>query len=509
MSSWAFFFTSVTATRISVGAVGVEAAQRHAAQDALGQQGVEHRARRAPEVQGEFVKPGGAVAQLDALDLGQLAGQVVGLLCALGRHFSQALRAHGAEVNGRRQGQQGLVGADVAVGLLTADVLLAGLQGQHEAALAAVVLGHAADAAGHLAHQGHLGGQKAQVGPAKAGRNAQALALAAGDVGPKFAGALHQGQADRLDHGDAERALGMGRAGERRSVFQHAKEVGIAHHDGRGLFIHQGLQRLDVRPSVRAQGRDHDLGLEVDGVGLEHLQVLRMGAGRQDDAVAARLGLGHQAGLGHGVAALVEAGVAHVHPRQAADAALVLEDGLQHALGHLGLVGRVAGVELAAVEQVADDAGAVVVVNPRAQVSSPACRCSGSGLLRRWKLVLQLHLGQVGGQVQGLLQAQAFRGWARRGLVDAGHANGGQHGLLIGRGLGQVGVLKGHQIFHAAAQAAALSTARGKFFLVVIFSAELVVGGSVQQVALIAGDSRSASAASPCRRDRRPGCCSR
>jgi len=64
--------------------------------------------------------------------------------------FLQALGAEEAHVHQRPQGAQSLVGADVGRGLLAADMLLPGLQGQHEAGLAALVHGAADNAAGHL-----------------------------------------------------------------------------------------------------------------------------------------------------------------------------------------------------------------------------------------------------------------------------------------------------------------------------------------------------------------------
>ena len=59
-----------------------------------------------------------------------------------------------------------LVGADIRGGFLAADMLLAGGQGQHVGALAAVIHRLAHQPAGHLAHEFLLGGEDAQVRPA-------------------------------------------------------------------------------------------------------------------------------------------------------------------------------------------------------------------------------------------------------------------------------------------------------------------------------------------------------
>ena len=58
------------------------------------------------------------------------SGRIMGLLQAEVRHVGQAGGAHRGQVDRRANGQQGLVRADVARGLVAADVLLAGLQRQ-------------------------------------------------------------------------------------------------------------------------------------------------------------------------------------------------------------------------------------------------------------------------------------------------------------------------------------------------------------------------------------------
>ena len=73
------------------------------------------------------------------------------------------------------------------------------------------------------------------------------------------------------------------------------------------------------------------------------------------------------AGVGRHRAAVVAGCVGDVHSRELADRGLVLEDRLQHALAHLGLVRRVRGEELTPREEVSTIAGHVVVVDPHAQ----------------------------------------------------------------------------------------------------------------------------------------------
>ena len=100
------------------------------------------------------------------------------------------------------------------------------------------------------------------------------------------------------------------------------------------------------RPAV-VRHLDH-LEPEPRRVGLHdlaHLRIQRLG---EDDLRAARGVLGDVAGVGGDGRAVVAGGVRDVHPGQLADRGLVLEDRLQDALAHLGLVRRVGRQELAA-----------------------------------------------------------------------------------------------------------------------------------------------------------------
>ena len=143
-------------------------------------------------------------------------------------------RAHQRQVDRRAQGQQALVGADVAGGLFAADVLLAGLQRQHPAAAAAAIDGLADQPAGHAADELLAAGHDAQVRPAEGHRVAQRLPFGHDDVGPVSPGRFEQPQADRIDRDDQQRPGLMGNFGRVLDLFQAAEEVGMLHeHAGR------------------------------------------------------------------------------------------------------------------------------------------------------------------------------------------------------------------------------------------------------------------------------------
>ena len=110
----------------------------------------------------------------------------------------QAPASEERQVDRRHQQAEALVGADVRGRPLAADVLLPGGEREHEAAPAAGVLGRSHETAGHLAHVAHAGAQESEVRAAEAHRHAEALGLAAGDVGAAVAGRAQQREGERL-----------------------------------------------------------------------------------------------------------------------------------------------------------------------------------------------------------------------------------------------------------------------------------------------------------------------
>ena len=95
----------------------------------------QHALRRSGQSVTNSWKNAPVVHQRQAGDCAQSLGQIVGLGMALARPPARMpVRPHGGQIDRRGQGAQRLVGADVGAGLLPADVLLPGLQGQHKGA---------------------------------------------------------------------------------------------------------------------------------------------------------------------------------------------------------------------------------------------------------------------------------------------------------------------------------------------------------------------------------------
>ncbi len=86
-------------------------------------------------------------------------------------------------------------------------MLLACLQGQHEAAPTVDVVRLARDAAGHPAQVLLAGGEQAEGGPAEVKAVAERLALADGHVDAAFAGRREHAERDRVDLGDDDGAV--------------------------------------------------------------------------------------------------------------------------------------------------------------------------------------------------------------------------------------------------------------------------------------------------------------
>ena len=246
-------------------------------------------------------------------------------------------------------GQEHLGGADVAGGLLPADVLLAGLEGQAEGGGAVGVDRHPDQAAGQGALEALAHGHEAGVGAAEAHGHAEALGRADHHVGADLAGRAQQAQRQQVGgHGDqrapargprppGRRRRGPGRwwrgtGPARRRASPVGQAVGQVGHD------HGQAERL-------GPGADHRDGLGV-AVGVDH-------EGGPVGGLGGPAGEGH--GLGRGGGLVEQRGVGQGHAGEVGDHGLEVEQGLQATLGDLRLVRRVGGVPGRVLEDVAPD----------------------------------------------------------------------------------------------------------------------------------------------------------
>ncbi len=162
-------------------------------------------------------------------------GQGVGPLETDLGHLPQAVGAHIGHVDAGRQRAQRMVRTDVGGRLLAADVLLARGQGQVEAAATLFVVGGSDQPARKAPHELFAAGYEADVRSAVAWAQTELLSLSHGDVCAVLAGRREDGEADRVDAGDRERAGGVSVFRESPGVDQEAEKVRLLEDHSRSL----------------------------------------------------------------------------------------------------------------------------------------------------------------------------------------------------------------------------------------------------------------------------------
>ena len=227
--------------------------------------------------------------------------------------------------------------------------------------------------------------------------------------------------------------MGMGLGGDRLEVTQIAEDVGVLDDDAGGLVIDLGEDVLACG-DVRRQG--HDLIAGHGGEGAHDLGVVRMQAARQQGLFALRHAVGHQHGLAGAGRAVIHRGVGDLHAGQRRDLRLELEEVLQRALRDLGLVGRVAGQEFRALDQMVHRGGDMVLVGagPDEERHGRGRNVAGRHP-RQDALDLELPLGTR--QIDRRLQQLVGRHVGEQG-IDIGDADAGQHVLAVGVGQGEI-----------------------------------------------------------------------
>src|SRR5271166_1991113 len=162
-----------------------------------------------------------------------------------------------------------------------------------------------------------------------------------------------------------------------------------------------------------------------------------MHPGRDPDRLAAARRRAEVDRLHQGARPVIERGVGHRQPGQTGHHGLELEDGLQHALGHLGLVRRVRGHELRAPRQGPDHRGHLVVVG---STTGEAHHPVGSGPVGAGPVFhpgQHIGLGRPVGHGQAAGHPQNGRHRVEE-LVDAPEPEEAQHGRHLVVGVWQV-----------------------------------------------------------------------
>ena len=237
--------------------LGVVPRQRVSRRDAIGRHGVERPLHRRRDANRELTYHGSVREQLHPLDRRQPPSRVGGPPHQQLPELDESPLAKPGEVDDPAQRVQRLRGADVVGRLLAADVLLAGLQGEHEAAPAVDVGGLARDPARHPA-QVLLGrGEEAERGAAVVEAAAERLALADRHVDAALAGRAEHRERDRVDGGDAEGAGLVGGGREGLEVLDRPEEVRVLHEDRGDVQVDVVLELGGVGDAIAQADLDH------------------------------------------------------------------------------------------------------------------------------------------------------------------------------------------------------------------------------------------------------------
>ena len=181
------------------------------------------------------------------------------------------------------------------------------------------------------------------------------------------------------------------------------KTFGMLHHDRRDVIGHRSampVEDLGFVPRSPAGGAQRLHGPRIDARGHQH--------------PALRAGERHVHRLHEGGRAVVERGVGHLEAGELTDHRLVLEQHLEHALGELGLVRRVRGVELRTSRERPHDRGHVMVVGSAAREADEVVGAAGSGAPATRMSATSSISRTPSGIASGSVEPDRRRGSARR-----------------------------------------------------------------------------------------------
>ena len=373
----------------------------------LGPHGVERRRRAGSEsgcVQGRGKNRGAAVGT--------------------GRDGSQALGAVVHRVHGGQHGRQHLRGADVAGGLLPADVLLPGLQREPVGGLAVSVDRDADQAPRELAAQLVPYRDVAGVRAAEAHRQPEPLGAADRDVGPHLPRRTQQRESEQVG---GHRGLGAALV---RGLDHRAQVTDGA---GRPRVLKQHAEQLTVRLAGDQLGGDvgdDQLDAERFGPGAQHGEGLRQAVGvGEEDVPPADGAAGQRHGFRGGRRLVQQRRPGHRQRGQVSDHRLEVQQGLQPPLRDLRLIGGVGGVPARVFQHVAADDGR----GDGAVVAQPDHR--GQDLVTP-RETAQLSQRASFGEGRGQVKWRGGGDRRQRGLgelIERGVADGGEHLLLLVR----------------------------------------------------------------------------
>src|SRR3989442_8395462 len=333
---------------------------------------------------------------------------------------------HG-QVGGRRDREQGLIRANVRHRFLPTDVLFPRLERQEDAPVAFRVPGQADHAARHLPDMFLPTREDPEERAAEIHLSPQGLALPDHDVGAKVSRRPHDGLRDRI-HSHDEHGVHH-RADVSELLLESAEEVRVLDVHAAHVRRQRGSELRKVEHAALPFVVDlADLEAGAEHVVREHRAAVVPHRPRDEEDATAVDPMGHAGSFAERRRAVVHRGVRGIHPGEFADQALVLPEGLQHALADLRLVRGVRAVELGPGDDRANARGHEVVVQAapqeRGHVDDRAVRREHRGDAGD-HLVFREPVGDI-----------EFRD-PNRGrdvgeqVLDASHAHRGEHLVLV------------------------------------------------------------------------------
>ncbi len=369
--------------------------------------GGRHHGLGAPGYPGEDGVEELVVDHLDAR-LAQRLGERYGVPVGALRDRAQPVGAVVDGVHRGRHGEEHLRGADVRGRLVTADVLLAGLQREPVRGTPLGVDRDAHEATGQVALDPGADRHVAGVRAAVEQRNTEPLRGADDDVGAHRAGRLQDGEGEQVRGHHGHPATFVHLVDERTRVRDVAGGTGVLHEHAADLTVRK----------TRAEVGDLDLDAHRAGTGADDLDGLRERVGVHDEPPGGlAVGAAHQRHrLSSGGPLVEQRGVRGRQPGEVADHGLEVQQRLEASLRDLGLVGRVRRVPARVLQHVAAYDGR----RDRAVVAQADHRLEGIVAGRG-----------VAGEASGFLLPHSGREVERRGSADPAR-DGRVHEVLEG-----------------------------------------------------------------------------
>ena len=287
-------------------------------------------------------------------------GSTVTQFCSL----TQSLATHECHIDSGMQSHQRLIGADVRRSLLSADMLFASLQGEHEGTLTTIVNGLAHNASWHLANQLLRTAHIAYIGTTIRHGNAQRLTIAYCNVGTPLARSLQHSQVGSNTIHDEQRLLLMASLSKTSVVLYNTIDIRLLNDNASHSTFCKLLLDIVQGCNTIANGQNLQLNALMQGIGLQHFKGLWIhGSSNQHLVLLLTSSYSHHHSLCSSRSTIIHGGIGNVHAREFCHHRLILENVMQGALRNLCLIGRIAGQELRARQQTGNGRRGVMVVD--------------------------------------------------------------------------------------------------------------------------------------------------